>query len=115
MPVFADTFYFLALLNPTDEMHARAVELTTALNSLLTTDWVLTELADGMCRPPDRAVAVQFIEALRRDGEVAVVGCTAEWLQRGWDLYRDRPDKSWSLTDCISFEVMRERRISDAL
>jgi predicted nucleic acid-binding protein len=116
MPVFADTFYYLALLNPADHMHARAVALTNQLTEpMVTTDWVLTELADGLSRPPARAVAVRFMDALRDDAAVTIVRCDAAMLDRGWELYRQRPDKGWSLTDCISFEVMRDQKLSQAL
>ena len=116
MAVFADTFYFLALLNPADEMHARAVAVTNCLTEpMVTTDWVLIELADGLSRPPARAAAIEFIDALRKDVGATIVRCDVAILDRGWDLYRRRLDKGWSLTDCISFEVMRDQNISDAL
>jgi predicted nucleic acid-binding protein len=46
---------------------------------------------------------------------VAIVASSRELFRRGFDLYADRPDKEWSLTDCISFVVMTDRRITDAL
>jgi len=71
--VFADTFYYLALLNADDEAHGRAVQLTTRhAGRLVTTAWVLTELADGLSRSSTRAVLVQFLNSLLGDPEVAV-------------------------------------------
>jgi len=59
--VFADTFYFLALLNPSDQAHARAVEFTSRnAVRMMTTDWVLTELADGLAGSP-RAVPSSLV------------------------------------------------------
>ena len=49
--VFADSFYFFALINPNDEAHRRAVGLSQSLDGpVVTTTWVLTELADGLSR-----------------------------------------------------------------
>jgi predicted nucleic acid-binding protein len=47
--------------------------------------------------------------------DVEIVPATMEWFERGMELYEGRPDKEWSLTDCISFAVMTERGVSDAL
>lgn len=114
--VFADTFYYLALLSPDDEAHERAAEFTDAFSgTMVTTDWVLTELADGLSRARTRKTAIEFIESLRTDPAVRIVPASRPLLQRGWDLYRRRLDKDWSLTDCISFVVMLERGIADAL
>jgi uncharacterized protein len=114
--VFADTFYYLALLNADDEAHQRAAAFTAAFAGIMvTTDWVLTELADGLAPLRSRRSAVRFIESLRNESAVRIVSASRKLLDRGWELYADRLDKEWSLTDCISFVVMRERRIQDAL
>src|SRR5215208_6958440 len=105
--VFADTFYYLALLNADDEAHLRAVEETTRhAGRMVTTAWVLTELADGLSRANTRAFLFRFLETLLGDPQVAVVPATHGLFQQGLDLYGRRPDKDWSLTDCISFTVM---------
>jgi predicted nucleic acid-binding protein len=115
--VFGDTFYFLAIHNPADEAHARATALAPTLRdaSVITTGWVVTEFADALADPDNRLACVAFIDDLMRNPQVEVIPPTAELLQRGLDLYRARPDKEWSLTDCISFVVMKERGITDAL
>lgn len=114
--VFADTFYYLALLNRSDEAHQKAAQLTAGLGgTMLTTDWVLMELADGLAQSATRRVVIEFIENLRTDPAVRIVPAGRKWLERGWDLYRRRLDKDWSLTDCTSFVVMRDRGILDAL
>lgn len=113
---FVDSFAFLAMVNRRDEMHARAVEaFRSSRRALVTTAWVLTELADGLCLPQGRRVFLELEARLRADPRVTIVPPSLELYERGLQLYRDRPDKDWPLTDCISFEVMRERGIVEAL
>jgi uncharacterized protein len=114
--VFADTFYYLALLNANDEAHARATQLTVELRAtIVTTDFVITELADALCESGARGAVIPFIDAPRADPDVRIDPATRELLERAWQLYRARLDKAWSLTDCTSFAVMRQLRLSTAL
>lgn len=114
--VFADTYYFLALLNSADPAHPRARALVTGLKStVVTTEWVLTELADALSGPENRSECVEFVDDLRGSAAVQVVEFSAELAAAGWELYRGRPDKGWSLTDCVSFVVMERRGIREAL
>jgi predicted nucleic acid-binding protein len=113
---FADSFYFLALLNPADAAHEVAGRRARELRRpLVTTAWVLTEVADAMAAPPNRPLFLRLIEGFRTLRIVEVVPATPELFDRGIELYGRRPDKSWSLTDCISFVVMTERDITEAL
>lgn len=57
----------------------------------------------------------ELLDALEGDPDVLVVPADASLFRRGVDLYRQRPDKDWSLTDCISFVVMEEQGLTDAL
>lgn len=114
--VFADTAFYLALLNADDELHPRAAELAATLGaSMVTTAWILTEVLDALSQPEFRSMAVGFIEALSLDPKVTIMPATQELFDRGFDLFKRRPDKGWSLTDCISFAVMQEQGISDSL
>jgi uncharacterized protein len=114
--VFADAFYFIAMLNPSDRFHAAAVAATRDLDRrLLTTRWVLTEVADALCSVGIRHLVHRFLERIERDGNTHVVPTDSDWYARGLALYGNRPDKSWSLTDCISFEVMAENDVHEAL
>ena len=115
--VFADTHYFIALLSARDSAHAaaRAWKPDATLREVVTTSWVLVELADSMSLPVERHAVARFILRLRSDAKTRIVPVSEELLWRGFDLYRDRPDKEWSLTDCISFVVMTDEGITEAL
>ncbi len=113
--VFADTFHFLALLNPRDEHHARAQELSESGDFLLTTRAVLLEVADAFSDPAARGLAASFLDSIEHDPTVEIVSLTDELYRRALALYRDRLDKRWSLTDCVSFVVMEERGVRSAL
>jgi predicted nucleic acid-binding protein len=82
---------------------------------LLTTHWVLVEVADALSDPAMRGLVVALREELTADPNVEVVPPEPPLAERGWDLYTRRADKSWSLTDCISFVVMTERGLTEAL
>jgi predicted nucleic acid-binding protein len=113
---FLDTAYLLALLNPRDTWHARALTLSQRPHSkLVTTEAVLTEIADALCQRARRTWAVQTIDDLRGDRSVRCVGVDSRLFARALDFYRERDDKDWSLTDCISFVVMGDLRLTDAL
>jgi predicted nucleic acid-binding protein len=114
--VFGDSFYFFALANARDQAHDKAVDfLTTFSGRLITTGWVLTEVGDGLAHPANRSAFLQLVATLRAEPNVHVIPCSDELLEAGIELYRQRPDKSWSLTDCISFVVMQREEIMEAL
>ena len=114
--LFADTFYFIALLSPADEAHAKAVAFTQQFTGrLLTTGWVLTEIADGLIEALAREKFVQFYDRLRVRDDVTIVPCGEELFDQGIELFRRRRDKEWSLTGCISFIVMQRQNVAEAL
>jgi predicted nucleic acid-binding protein len=113
---FADTSYLLALLNPDDEFYDSATALSVALDEVVvTTMWVLTELGDALHRGRNRETFVRFLDMLSEHEDFEVVPASPELFQRGVELFRARSDKEWSLTDCISFVVMAEKGLSEAL
>ncbi len=115
-PVFADSFYYLAVINADDAAHDRAVRLSDSLGGLVvTTAWVLTEVADALAAPEQRPGFLALLQTLRDDPEVTIVPPDERVFEAGIELYSRRPDKGWSLTDCISFVVMREQEITEAL
>jgi predicted nucleic acid-binding protein len=114
--VFADTFYFIALLSPSDLAYERTRTITAGQTPrLVTTAWVLMELANTLSMRHTRAGFVNTFDALRSNPMAVVLGPDQRLYDKGVELYRARPDKDWSLTDCISFVVMQERKMTDAL
>jgi predicted nucleic acid-binding protein len=85
------------------------------LGRLVTTHAVLTEVADALGAPSHRRWAVQAIDDLLGDPNVACLAVDSEVFAGGLKLYRTRHDKGWSLTDCISFAVMKRRGLTQAL
>jgi hypothetical protein len=113
---FADTSYYLALLGPADRHHCRAVELSRRpATYAVTTEYVLLELGNALARVGDRSLFVAFEAAVRASPTTAVVPASPDLWSRAVALYASRPDKGWSLTDCASFVVMADRRLTDAL
>jgi len=114
--VFADTFYYLALLSVEDAWHGRAEKLAESLEApTVTTAWVLTEVADAFSDAPQRGSFLRLLKALREDPDCWIVPASQELFELGVELFAQRPDKDWSLTDCISFVLMRQQGISEAL
>ena len=115
---FADTYYFLALLSPEDAGHERATAASRQSRErrdvLVTTAWVLTELADALASSRNRNLFSQTLAAIRADPRFRIVPPTEGLFDRGVELYEKRSDKDWSLTDCISFVVMDEKKITEA-
>ena len=116
MKVFADTYFYLALFNTRETHHRRVVEYAGTLTGMVvTTQWVLMELADAMAGVPERREMQAKFQILKDDPGTTVVEASGAWFERGLALYHSRPDKAWSLTDCISFAVMAERGLTEAL
>jgi hypothetical protein len=114
--VFGDSFYFLALLNPRDAAHGPAVAASRSLpGRLVTTEYVLIEVADALSSPRDRPRFLALMDAIETDPDATIVPAESGLLRRGLALFRARPDKDWPLTDCLSFVVMTELGLTEAL
>ena len=114
--VFADTVYYLALTNPRDQYAGAATRFTAGFSgAFVTTAWVLTEVANSLTRGADRGLFVELYHDLADDPRVTIVLSSQDLFKRGISLFAQRPDKEWSLTDSISFLVMREHGLTDAL
>jgi uncharacterized protein len=76
---------------------------------------VLVEVGDALARTGNRDVFSRFYDWIRNDPGTTIVPASRELLESGVHFYRYRRDKDWPLTDCISFVVMEDEGIGDAL
>ncbi len=114
--VFADTFYFLALLDSRELCHPQAAKASRDSElRLVTTEWVLAEFGDAYCHPQDRADFVSLYRSMVNHPRFKIISADTRLFQRGVDFFEHRSDKDWSLTDCLSFVVMRDEGIREAL
>lgn len=115
--VFADTHYFIAFFNERDAAHGKAVEFTNRFSGrMVLTGWVLTELGDAWSEPVHLRDRLQvLLDELESNPNASIVPFSDELFRAGIELYNDRPDKEWSLTDCISFVVMAREGLIEAL
>ncbi len=117
--VFLDTAYAIALSAPNDLFHQRALRLADKIVAdnirLITTRAVLIEIGNALSKQRFREAARALLEALESDPSVEIVPLSEELYALAFQLFRNRPDKEWGLTDCISFVVMQQRNLADAL
>lgn len=113
---FADAFFYIARLNPADPAHRRAGEMRVRRSMhLVTTDWVLMEVADALAGLRYRRNVSDFLHQISLDSSTTIVPASRDLYRQGLNLYSRRRDKEWSLTDCISFIVMADNGIREAL
>lgn len=111
--VFLDTSYIIALFNPTDKHHQSAKELFEGLfryDEIWITEAILFEIGDGLYKTR-RDVAADFIRSCYSTQQIHVVETNQTLLSNALDRFTSYLDKDWSLTDCLSFEVMAENGI----
>lgn len=114
--IFADTGYFVALIDRQDQLHARAIEWSRQIDEpLVTTSAVLLETFNNLADTFLRAQPHKLVEAAENQANLELVFIEQELWNRGLALHRARSDKQWSLTDCISFALMTQRNITQAL
>ena len=115
-PVLADTSYYIALLSEKDVYHEAAVTLSESLlGRTVVTEYVLVELGNALCRSRYRSQFVPMVEHLLTDGNTQFIPASNSLFRQGLQLYAARPDKSWSMVDCLSIVVMKQRRLTDVL
>ena len=113
---FADAWFYIALLDADDQGHKRAaVWVEAGGGRIVTTRWVLAEVANSLSAPALRRVTADFLHVLETLPEVKIADGSDVLYARGLALYSRRADKEWSLTDCISFLVMADEGLSVAL
>jgi uncharacterized protein len=119
IPVFADTGYWVALLNRRDTLHPKVIRLSQALRDrpIVTSEMVLTELLNDFSKRgiQSRRLAITLTRDLKQSDNVTIVDQSAELFARSLELYEQRLDKDWSQTDCASFLIMQQYQIAEAL
>ena len=112
--VFADTFYWIALTVPSDRAYDRANQVT---DEIATTDEVLSEYLTFFCGEGKymRRKAALNVRDILEDPTVRVIPQSRESFLAGLELYGARPDKGYSLTDCVSMLTMRLHGMTEAL
>lgn len=115
--LFLDTAFIQALLNPRDEHHTWAKALfpqVRTASEIWLTEAILVEVGNALSKI-NRQGAVKFIQQCYHTRNMRVVAVDTALLMRAMKLYQDRSDKSWGLIDCISFVVMKENGLMDAI
>lgn len=115
--IFADTSYWMGLVNPRDQIHEKAVSVSRQLSSesLVTTDMVLAEVLNSFSDSLYREAVGRMVAGLRQDQSLTIVPQTRTQFENALQRYQRAADKSWSLTDCASFEAMETENIEAAL
>ena len=117
--VFADTHYWIAKINPHDQWHDNAIEAEYRLGvvRMVTTESVLIEVLNYFSSFPAtvRKLATTAVRRIMNNNEIELIEHRPNALLDGLVMYEARPDKNYSLTDCISMTAMRERNISEVL
>jgi predicted nucleic acid-binding protein len=118
--LFLDASYAIALSSVSDKHHEQALTLARDIEinptvRLVTTRAVLLEIGNALARQKYRSIAVQLLESIENDSTVMIVPLSEALCATAMQLFQARADKEWGLTDCVSFVVMQERAITDAL
>ena len=117
--IFADAFYWVALLFPRDTFHARVTSFSATLGParLVTTDEILTEVLNHFsCLGPIwRGKAGALVHDVRTNPNVDVVPQSRAGFDAALAFYEARPDKDYSLTDCRSMLAMKDHGLVDVL
>lgn len=117
--LFLDTSFAIALSSPNDQFHSPAVALAGKIKlekrRLITTRFVFIEIGNSLARFRFRSAAITLLNNLERDPTVRIEPVSEAIYQKAYQLFQQRPDKEWGMTDCISFIAMREHGLTDAL
>lgn len=117
--VFLDTAYAIALSSEEDALHRLALQLAddleAAQTNMVTTQAIVLEIGNALSKRRFRHAAVALLQALESDPKVEIMPISQELYDKAFALFRQRPDKDWGLIDCVSFIVMQEHGIIQAL
>ena len=118
MKYFLDTSYLVAITNKRDQYHSRAIKIRKTLVEpvkLTTTQAVLMEYGNLLSKMEVREKAFRIIQQLKNDKDTEIIFINSILFEKGLELFGKYKDKEWGLVDCISFVIMREKSIFDAL
>jgi predicted nucleic acid-binding protein len=111
-----DTFALIGWINARDAHHQRVKSyLENFSGDIVTTEWILLEFADALSHAKTKPFAIEAIKRIYESPMFRVVGFESPLRLAGRALYESRVDKDWSLTDCVSFAVMAQHGLTDAL
>lgn len=120
-PVFADTGFWIALFHRKDSLHLQAIELYQQIQQqkrrIITSEMVLTEVLNFFSKfsPLLRAEIANTIKTIIKHPNICAIPQNSQQFQTALDLYLQRPDKAWSLTDCNSFLLMESMGLREVL
>ena len=107
------------MINRRDVLHQKATQVYQTRfrqgGSFVTSSIVLLEVGNWLSPVPSRRLATEWLDRIERSARIEIVHISEDLNGKGWTLYRGRPDKDWGVIDCVSFVLMQERGITEAL
>jgi predicted nucleic acid-binding protein len=117
--LFLDASYAIALSAAADQHHAHALRLAERIEAedlkLLTTRAVVLEIGNALSKSRYRQAAVHLLHAIEADPRIEIIPISEPLYHTAFQLYSQRHDKEWGITDCLSFVVMQQHNLTDAL
>ncbi|MBI3193736.1 MAG: type II toxin-antitoxin system VapC family toxin [Ignavibacteriae bacterium] len=117
--VFLDASYAIALSSSNDSFHEKAETIALQLEKnntrIVTTRAVVVEIGNALAKLRFRNEAIRLLLSLETDPTITIVPLSEELFRRAFEFYRQRKDKEWGITDCVSFVAMKDSRLTDAL
>ncbi len=108
--IFVDSFGWISLINKSDNYHQLSANLMKDLlkhqSKLITTDYILIETINALSKVQFRQAVIEFVNRIESSQSVTIIKITDKIYRSAWELYKQRTDKEWGITDCTCFEVM---------
>lgn len=117
--IFLDAAYAIALSSVSDKYHKEAEKLAKQIETddikLVTTRAVMLEIGNALAKIRYREAAIELLDSIEEDLNIEIIPLSEDLYERALELYRQRQDKEWGITDCISFTVMQDHKLTKAL
>ncbi len=117
--IFLDTSFAVALVSGKDAFHRVANSWSEKVESsgiqVITTQAIMLEIGNALSKSAFRRIGIGMLNHFENDSKTQIISLTDELYDKAFELFSKRPDKEWGLVDCISFIVMQEQEITDAL